>query len=109
MYHNPRENLGVRANALTEGLRNDAISHFEGVLKSFGYEAEVKKVPGSISDIAVFILNQNGSEAISEDVYQQFLNGFYFDRAPYDPYSSKDFTIDYWRDGRPYLKMNVVD
>ncbi|MEK7462306.1 MAG: hypothetical protein AAB618_01920 [Patescibacteria group bacterium] len=106
--HSPFE-VGKRQDTIKNGLVRSALDYFSQTCEKLGSKARVERVPNSDTDIAIFLINDAGEDAETETAYENFLNKFQLDRAPHDPFSNKDFALDYWRDGRPYLRMTVVE
>ncbi len=110
MIHNHDQfAFGKRQEAIQTGLVSSAVRYFEATSSKLGSKARVERIPNSDTDIAVFLISDSGEDAETEMQYEIFLNKFYLDRDPQDPFASKDFELDYWRDGRPYLRMTVVE
>ncbi len=105
MFHKQRE---FQQSERMESSESDsvriAIEHFADTCSKYGYEAEVRKIPYSENEIAIFIKSGSGEYAKEDDVYVRFLQQYHLATAVY-PYDK--FDIDTWRDGTPYLKVRT--
>ena len=105
MFHKPNEfyqphNVeGSEANSVRV-----AIEHFSETCSKYGYTAEVRKVPGSETDIAIFIKSDAGEYAKEDAVYVRFLQQYHLVTAEY---SYEKFDLDTWRDGTPFLRVRT--